>query len=179
MQSQHKVGLSSSTSSSHVVCRDDYACSSSGFEAFSTALTVMATFLKLCLVHIHDVIRVLWSGPHSDTSAHLLPPLCSGAFDPQCVLCLSLPIPPIPGGEAKFLFLPLCQTCSPLAPPHSSCNAEVSGKEGARKVVSGRGGTGDRGESHIVFEVAICNTETLVSKSFDFLGNAWGMPTKQ
>lgn len=60
MQSQHKVGLSSSndfgTSSSHVVSRDDYAFSTSGFEALSMVLAEMGTFLKLCPVHVRDLI---------------------------------------------------------------------------------------------------------------------------
>lgn len=117
MQSQHKVGLSSSsdfgTSSSRAVCRDDYACSTSGFEAFSAAWTVMGTLLKLCLVCIRDLIRVLWSGPHSGASSHLLP-LCSAAFNPQCVS--QPPCPSHPWRRSKVSFSTPVPDLPPLAP---------------------------------------------------------------
>lgn len=142
MPNQHKVGLSSSkdfgTSSSHVVCRDDYACSTSGFEAFSTALAAMGTFLKLCLVCIHDVIRVLWSGPHSGACAHLLPLLCSGAFNPWCVFCVpaSLSLPSLEEKQ-NFFFYPVPDLHPLINPFTLPCSAEMSGKEGAGRVVAG------------------------------------------
>lgn len=59
-KSQQKVGLSSSNDfgmpSSHVVSRDDYAFSTSSFEALSMVLAAMGTYLKLCLVHVCDLI---------------------------------------------------------------------------------------------------------------------------
>lgn len=142
MQNQHKVGLSSSkdfgTSSSHVVCRGGYACSTSGFEAFSTALAAMGTSLELCLVCIHDVIRVLWSGPHCGASAHLLPLLCSGAFNPWCVFCVpaSLSLPSLEEKQ-NFFFYPCARPTPPYQLLHSSLQCRDVRKGGCRESLAG------------------------------------------
>lgn len=154
MQSQHKVGQSSSNdfgmSSSHVVCRNDYACSSSGFEAFSTALTVMGTLLRLCLVRICGLIRVLWSGPHSGASAQLIGCLFSAQEPSNHSVCFvsQHPYPPHPWRRGKVSFSAPVPGLLPLSIPLTlPCNAEMSGKEGAGRVVAG--GAGDRGKSHL------------------------------
>lgn len=125
MWSQHKVGLSSSsdfgTWSSCVVNRDDNAlvlalvalkpsveCSCNGnfLEALPVISSVLGKFfgqdLFLCLpsVHLLPLLRVLQQV--------------------VCLLCLSLPISPIPREVSTKWCLPSCQAYLPLAPSHAS-----------------------------------------------------------
>lgn len=140
-------------------------------------MTVMGTFLKLCLVHIRDLIRVFWSGPRSGASSHLLPLLCSGAFDPQCVS--QPPCPSHPWRRSKVSFsTPVPDLLLLSTPLHSSLQCRDDRTGGCKESCSRR--AGDRGESHIVFEVRwLFVTQRFVRKGFDFLGNMWSMPTKQ
>lgn len=105
-----------------------------------------------------------------------------------CLLCLSLPISPIPREVSAKWCLPSCQAYLPLAPPHSSLQCigcwERRVKDRSLMVFCDK-------MVVLLWTVIVgvyklrCNsgeiskTWNLVQKSFDFLGNVWGTPIKQ